>query len=201
MSNEQVSGGVSYAAQGAMAGFQVGGPWGAVVGGVLGAIGGVIGGGQAAKAQRMAKRAAKIERKQSYLDAAVARRDLIRQGREARAMSLAMITAEGEGGANSSAPLGALSSAGAQLNFNLGFFDSRIGHMLQMQRFQDRAAKYGARAQGTFGMLDTAISIANFAGSAKATGSQMGSGGAASDGVSSGSSSTGRLPVGGTMVG
>ena len=186
MSNERVSGGISYAAQGAAAGAAFG-PWGAAIGGVLGLAGGILGGGQAARARQMANRARKIERGQSYLDAAVARRDLIRQGREARATSLAMVTAEGEGGMASSAPMGALQSVGSQLNFNLGYFDSRIAHMLRMQKFQDRAAKYGARAKGTFGIMDSAIQLAGAASSfTSVTGSQLGGSGVVTDSVGSG---------------
>jgi hypothetical protein len=177
----------SYGHQGAAAGYKVGGVWGAVIGGVVGSIGGYIGGGQAERAQKMAKKGAKIERGQSYLDAAVQRRDAIRTIRATRAQSLAAATSEGRGDMPSSMTQGALSSIGAQGNFNIGYFDSRIAHYLLMQKYFDRAGKYARRAEGTFAIMDQALSVVNSMGSMGgmgATGSMMGgaAGGATSGG-------------------
>lgn len=150
---ETESGALSGAAQGAVAGAVVGGPIGAVIGGVVGAIGGVLGGGAAKRARIYANRASKTRRTLDFMEAAVQRRDLVRQARMARAESLAAITAGGEGGLMSSAPMGALSSISSQTGQNLRYFDARIRDFVQMQFWADKAGKKTAQAQNIMGTM------------------------------------------------
>ena len=150
---ERESGALSGAAQGAAAGAAVGGPIGAVIGGVVGAIGGALGGGAAKRARIYANRASKTRRTLDLMEAAVQRRDLVRQARMARAESLAAITAGGEGGLMSSAPMGALSSISSQTGQNLRYFDARIRDFVQMQFWANKAGKKSAQAQNIMGTM------------------------------------------------
>lgn len=201
MSRESTTGSLGYGAQGAYLGYSAGGPWGAVVGGVLGGIGGAIGGHQEARARKMAKKAVRIQRQLSYMQAAVARRDLIRNARMERASSVAALAAQ-EGGLQSSPGAGAVSSYQSQFGFNLGYFDRRIQDYLAMQRFMDKSGKYARRAGDTYAIMDTIIAMGNSMGSMSgSTSSQIPSGGMSSMGGASGATNaTGRLPVGGTGV-
>lgn len=160
--SEETSGALSGAAQGAQYGSVLG-PFGMVVGAVVGAAFGFASGSKKRAARLAANRAQKIGREVSYADAAVARRDLVRQGRIARAASVAAIAASGEGGLSSSAPRGALSSIGAQSTFNLGYFDWRIGKKQTQQMLIDKAGKYASQAQQIEGLWKTTMSVANFA--------------------------------------
>lgn len=184
MSQESASYGIGGAAEGAKAGYGVGSVWGAVAGGIIGGVAGYIGGNQAARARKMYNRGMKMQRTLSLTQAAVARRDLIRQARIERASAVAASAAQ-EGGLQSSAPAGAISSYGSQFGFNLGYFDRTIQRYLMMQKYIDKAGKYARRSGDTMNYLNMAIGIVNAAGSVQgATGSQMG-GGMPSGGASS----------------
>lgn len=141
------------AVKGAAQGFAAGG----VPGAIVGAIGGFFSGQSAARARVYANRAAKTQKALGYMEAAIQRRDMIRQARASRAESLAAITAGGEGGMLSSAPMGALSSLTSQTGQNLRYFDARIRDFVQMQFWANKAAKKQAQAANIQG-LTTALS-------------------------------------------
>ena len=179
--SEEVAGAIGGAAEGAATGFAIGGPVGGIVGGIIGGISGLLGGNKKKKARKYINQARTLERRQSYLDAGIQRRDMVRQARIARAQSLAASTAEGEGGLMSSGPMGALSSIGTQFNFNLGYFDSRISRLVQVQRLYDKAGKEWNAAQNIAGYTDALFSVAStFGGIKKATPSQIPTGGTVS---------------------
>lgn len=158
---EREAGAVSGAGQGASAGATlgaaIGGPAGAAVGAVIGAVVGGIGGllgGQEAKRQRIyQQRANQTQRTLSLFDAAVQRRDMARSFLMTRGESLAAITAGGEGGMLSSAPMGALSSMTSQYGQNLRYFDARIRDFVQMQHYVDKAGQKQANQQNIQGIM------------------------------------------------
>lgn len=164
--SEQGSGAASGAMKGAATGTAIMPGVGTVVGAVVGAAFGAIGGQQAKKARKYANAAKKLERKMSYLDAGIQRRDMVREMRVARAQGIAASAAEGEGGLQSSAPQGATSSLGAQFGFNLGYFDRRIVDFSTMQSYVDKAGRYARRAGETMALFDAALSLAGSFGKA-----------------------------------
>ena len=139
MSIEVASG----AAQGAAAGASVGGPVGAVVGGILGAIGGIFGN----KAKKAKRKAAKEQQRAAMREAAVQRRDIIRQYRAARAQSVAAAAAEA-GGLQSSAAQGAIASTDSQAAFGLRFFDTQVASNQKVNKLLGKAEKYAGYASG-----------------------------------------------------
>jgi hypothetical protein len=139
------SGVVSGAASGAAAGTMVMPGVGTVVGAVIGAAAGYLGGAEADKSQKHASLAYKYAKLRQERQAAVARRDIVRQFRVARAMSLTMIGNE-EGGTRSSSPQGALAGTGAQFGFNLSFFDADTFLNTAYMKHSRKAGKHAATA-------------------------------------------------------
>jgi hypothetical protein len=156
--SEESTGALGGAAQGAAAGASFG-PVGLVVGAVVGAVFGAVAGGKARKARLNYNKGRKLERKISYYDAGVQRRDLVRSTRMARAQSVAAAAASGEGGLQSSAPQGAISSIGSQGAFNLTYFDQRIATMRQMQIYYDKAGKLGQQAGNISSLTSAAFDL------------------------------------------
>lgn len=157
---EETSGAISGAAQGAAAGTMIMPGIGTAIGAVVGAIGGFMSGSKSRAARLAANKGKKIEREISYMNAAVDRRDLVRGARIARAQSVAA-SAISEGGLQSSAPRGAISSIGAQTGFNLGYFDWRISKLALMQQYYDKAGKYAAQASNIAGITSGLLSLAS----------------------------------------
>lgn len=155
--SEKETGAISGAAQGAAAGAALG-PIGMAAGAIIGGVGGLLSGGAAKRARIYQNRASKTQRVLSMMEAAVQRRDLIRTARMARAESLAAISAGGEGGMMSSAPLGALSSLTSQTGSNLRYFDARIRDFVQMQFWVDKAGKKAAQASNISGITSGLLS-------------------------------------------
>ena len=159
--SEETTGAIGGAAQGAAAGYAIAGPYGAVVGGVLGGVMGLFGGGAARKARLFTNSAKKTERTLSYFEAAVQRRDMIRQARIGRAEALAAGTSQGTGGLESSGVQGALSSVSSQANFNIRYFDARIADYLKMQEWVDKAGKASTTAGTWNSFLQAGLSAAS----------------------------------------
>lgn len=167
--SEKETGAISGAAQGAAAGAALG-PAGMIAGAIIGGVGGLLSGGAAKRARIYQNRASKTQRVLSMMEAAVQRRDLIRTARIARAESLAAISAGGEGGMMSSAPLGALSSLTSQTGSNLRYFDARIRDFVQMQFWVDKAGQKAAQASNISGITSGLLSALSAAGSLKGAG-------------------------------
>ena len=148
MANEEFSG----AAQGAAAGFAAGGPVGAVIGGIVGFVSGVF----ASKANKQKKKAKKEQIRAQEREAAIQRRDLIRNIRISRASAVAAAASE-SGGLQSSAPLGAVSSIESQGSAAISYFDTQVASGRAINAYLDKAAKYEG--------LSTAVgAFAGFAG-------------------------------------
>lgn len=139
------TGTLSGAAQGAAAGTAVMPGVGTVVGAVVGGIAGFLGGSAQDKAARQATLAYKYAKIRQERQAAVARRDIIRQFRMQRASAMTMIGNE-QGGTRSSAPQGAIASFGAQYGFNASFFDADAYLQSKYQTHANKAGKHAASA-------------------------------------------------------
>lgn len=158
------SGVVSGAAQGAAAGAAIAGPYGAVIGAVVGGISGFIGGSEADKSAKHATMAYKYAQLRQERQAAVARRDIVRQFRMARAIAMTMIGNE-SGGTRSSAPQGAVGSLGAQFGFNTAFFDADVYLQRQFQKHSTKAGKHAASANminSSLGAVTSAVGSSGF---------------------------------------
>ncbi len=136
---------ISGAAQGAAAGTAVMPGVGTAVGAVIGAAVGFLGGSEQDKSAKHATLASKYARLRQERQAAVVRRDIVRQFRMARATAMTMIGNE-SGGTRSSAPQGAVGSLGAQFGFNTAFFDADIYLQRQFQKHSTKAGKHAASA-------------------------------------------------------
>jgi len=168
--SQAASGAVAGAAQGAAAGAAVGSvvpvigtAIGAVVGGVVGAVAGWFGGGQMDKATMHKRKAEKWGTLGKEREAAVARNQMLRDFRIARAEAAVQIGAEG-GGMQGSAT-GALSAIGNQYVFSDAFFGGQTHIQKQTARHLRKAGRAQAAANTTFGYLDAASSLASTIGS------------------------------------
>jgi uncharacterized membrane protein len=161
---ETTAGAASGAASGAKAGMMVGGVWGAVIGAVIGGIFGGKAGKAAKKAHKLEAEANAIDRQQAQMQAGIQRRDLARQARIERAKAIAAGASEA-GGLQSSAPMGAISSLGAQTTSALSYFDwqTDLGNTAYNKRAQ--AAKYLKKAQAIQGYIDMVGGAASMMGS------------------------------------
>jgi hypothetical protein len=153
------SGTITGAAQGAAAGAAVGGPVGAVVGGVIGGIAGWLGGSEQDKSQKHANLAFQYAKMQKLREAAIARRDKVREFRMMRSAAMMGITQE-EGGTRSSSPQGSVSGLQAQYGFNINYFDTSAYIQSQYQKHTNKAGKHAAAANmimSTTGAVASAV--------------------------------------------
>lgn len=131
------------------------------ISGAVSIIGGLFSFGARKKAKKYANRAAAVERQQAQLEAAVQRRDLVRQSRIARAQAVAASASE-SGGLQSSAPQGAIGSVGSQTISNLSYFDRQVGMGNEAQAYRQKAGKYASRAENIdaiTGILSGAVGL------------------------------------------
>lgn len=156
MADESVTGAIGGIASGAAAGASFG-PVGAVVGGIIGGIGGLMGGNAAKKARKYQNIAAAFEAKSKIQQAALARRDMIRQARVAQANAIAFAASE-EGGLQSSASQGALASSESQLGFGLNYLKTQFELQRGVTTNLQKAGKYQAQAQDILGLTSTLTS-------------------------------------------
>lgn len=131
---------------------------GSVIGTAINVIGGIFSFGARKKAKKYANRAAAVERQQAQLEAAVQRRDLVRQSRIARAQAVAASASE-SGGLQSSAPQGAIGSVGSQTISNLSYFDRQVGMGNEAQAYRQKAGKYASRAENISTITGLASSV------------------------------------------
>lgn len=144
------------AAQGAAQGFAQGGLPGAIVG----AIGGFFGGKEAARAEVYANRANQTRRQQQFLQAAIQRRDIVRQSRFARAEQLAAASAAGAYGMLSSGYGGAMSSLMSQTGRNLQIFDANVRDEVQASFWEGKAKQKQAKASNIMGITSALTQVA-----------------------------------------
>jgi len=160
------SGAMAGAAEGASSGAMVGsyfGPIGTVVGAVVGAVvGGVAGwvsGAFEDKAKKHLKKAAKWANAGKDREAAVARANMLRTYRIARANAVVQIGQE-DGGMQGSAT-GATSSLGAQYAFGDAYFGGQVHIQKEYARQMKKAQKNQNKAGMIQGYLDAATSLAS----------------------------------------
>jgi hypothetical protein len=155
----EVSSTLGGAAQGAAVGAAIAGPVGAVVGGVIGAVGGLFKGKSASYKRKSERQSQKLQETQVALQ----RRDLILEGYVQRARSVAAAAAQDEGGGlQSSAPLGAVSSVGSQLEFNLGYFDRQANTLNKRNKYAMKSGKYAQYASNVETLFSVGQSAAGF---------------------------------------
>jgi hypothetical protein len=181
------SGTVSGAAQGAAAGASFG-PVGIVAGAVIGGIAGFLGGAQQDASARHASLAYKYAHMQKLREAAIVRRDKLREFRMMRSQAMLGILGE-EGGSRSSAPQGAVSSLQSQYGFNINYFDTSAYIQSQYQKHSNKAGKHAASANMIMATTSAVASSVSEIGKYK--GSSWGSSGSAPSGGSTPSGSTG----------
>jgi gas vesicle protein len=121
---------------------------GAVVGGIAGAIGGMF----QDKASGYMKKANKLMYQQKVKQAAIQRRDILRDFRMQRAMQIAGAMAE-TGNTASSTVQSAMGSFQSQFATNLGTFDWSAGHQKRVNLFTRKAGQ----AAETAGMINAGI--------------------------------------------
>jgi hypothetical protein len=160
MSNsEETSGAVSGAVKGAAAGAAIAGPVGAVVGAVIGAISGWLGGTSKSKARKAAETQQQIEKTRAALD----RRNIILEGYVARARAVAAAGAQDDGGGlQSSAPLGAISSVGSQLEFNVQYFNTQANLLTKRNKYvrdSSKYAQYASNVSSIGSLISTGYSV------------------------------------------
>ena len=146
------AGTITGAAQGAAAGTAVMPGIGTAVGAVVGAIGGFLGGSgvdRAKKHQALASKWAIIAKER---EAAIARRNIIRDFRAKRAQAILMGGYE-EGGLKSSTPRGGISSLGSQFAVGANFFDAQVYAQRQYQKHINKAGRNAARAGDVFATM------------------------------------------------
>lgn len=151
-------GAVTGAAQGAAVG-SVAGPVGTVVGAIVGGVIGAIGGIFSSQSKRYQKKADQQAQEMQDREAALQRRNIVRDQYVARAQAIAASAAE-DGALMSSAPLGAISSIASQGAFNTDYFDSQVINQKQRNYWLKKAHKKQQDAGTAFQVLDTASSLA-----------------------------------------
>lgn len=187
--SETEIGAVSGAGRGAMAGARVGGVWGAVIGGVIGGIAGGAAGRAAKRARIFRQRAARTQGMLQTVQAAIQRREMVRQTYVARAEQLAAASASGETGMLSSGYGGSMSSLMSRAGRNLQVFDASARDQVEINFWLKKAAKKSAQSSNILGLMDFAESATNFMGSTGMLGG--GGGGGGSGGGSTGGSTGG----------
>jgi len=153
-----LSGAGAGAATGAMVGSVVPGigtAIGAVAGAVIGGIGGAVQGAFADKSAAYMRKANKLKYETDVRNAALARRDMMRDFRMNRAMQLASAFAEA-GNASSSTVQSALGSYQSQFQGNVGMFDWSAGHQRKINMFRKKAGK-AAETSAMIGAASQAI--------------------------------------------
>jgi len=148
------------AAQGAAAGTMVMPGIGTAVGAAVGAVVGFIGGAQSDKAQAYKKLAYKWDTMGKERQAAISRRDYLRQFRASRATAMTMIGGE-EGGTRSSAPQGSVSALGSQFAFGEAFMEGQVMIGRTSAKFMRKAGKSQAASNATFATLEAGASLAS----------------------------------------
>lgn len=162
--SEKEIGAVSGAGRGAMAGAKVGGVWGAVIGAVIGGISGGAAGHAAKRARIYQQRASRTQGMLQNVQAAIQRREMVRQTYVARAEQLAAASASGETGMLSSGYGGSMSSLMSRAGRNLQVFDAAARDQVQMNFWLRKAAKKSAQSSNISGFMDLAESATNFVG-------------------------------------
>lgn len=178
MASDTTGGAASGAAQGAAAGAAFG-PWGAVIGAVVGGVLGYFSGGKKKLAKKYAAKAAEQKRAQQTMKLAIARRDLIRSQRGARAQAISAGTADA--GVTSTSVQGATSSIDMQGNSALNYFDAQVSSDNLYQTYSKKAGKYAQDAQQLDSLLGAASDLGAAAGDVYGM-NKTGSGGGASSG-------------------
>jgi hypothetical protein len=142
------------AIKGAAMGAAVGGPIGAVIGGTLG----FIAGGFGDSSQRHKELAAQWAKMGKVREAAIARRNVIREFRMRRAITTMQMGAE-EGGMRSSAPQASQNSLEAQFGFGLNYFDTQAYIQKKVQTQLNKAGKAASKGDGLFGLMEAGADL------------------------------------------
>lgn len=149
-------------AEGAKAGYSVGGGWGALIGGVIGFGTGLWTSGRREKARR-AQAGAKALRQDAVLVRSFAeQRTLLRQGQAAAAQAQASIQNSGVDASGSSAYQGIRSSVYTQLMDNFLIGEKIVQDQIQANALDERAAQQTKKAneiQGFFTSLTSGASM------------------------------------------
>lgn len=153
------TGAVTGAAKGAAIG-SVAGPVGTIVGGIVGGVLGAISGIFSSQSKRYLRKAYAEEQAMQDRQAALQRRNLVRDMYVARAQSVAASAAE-DGALMSSAPLGAIGSIVAQGNFNQDYFDSQVINQKQKNYWLKKAHKKTEGIATIGSIFDAASSLAD----------------------------------------
>jgi len=181
MANERVEGAAEGAFSGAAQGAAVGGVPGAIIGGVIGGIGGALGGGKRDAAKRRRRRARAAARKAAAatsaitgLQAARARRAIIRRAMVERASGVSQAVATGTTGSS-----GAVSGTGgviSQLQGELAFESvaqqlAKRGGVFsdEAKRLAGQANVFDAQAANISSLTSTAISFIGTGGGSPST--------------------------------
>jgi hypothetical protein len=175
MPSETTGGAATGALQGAAAGAAVGGPIGAVAGAIIGGAVGYFSGAEKKLAKKYGRLAQDTRRRQQQMRAAIQRRDVIRQARVVRAEAVA--AGASDTGVTSSSVQGAISSATAQTESALTYFDRQVGEDNLYQQYAKKAGKHAGNAAELDTLLGSASDLAVIG--ANAYGSFQGLGGGA----------------------
>lgn len=162
MSN-QTSGAVSGAAQGAAVGTMIMPGWGTAIGAVVGAVWGGVTGGMQDRAQFHLKKARKFEQERTRAQAGLSQREMMRNFRQQRAHSIAMVYAEA-GGGESSAGNAAISSIGTQFAGNKSVSDWDYYKQALIEKQRKRAGKKMQQAGESQAMMQGVASLASTVG-------------------------------------
>ena len=184
--DEQSSGFISGAASGAATGATIAGPWGAVIGGVVGGVFGLFSGGAARKARLKQQQANNISLAMNEQDAAIQRRDLIRQSRVAQATALAQGTADGSE-VTSSGVSGTVDSLKSQTKAGIDFLNLQSSEAVQKFKLTGDAQSAFANSQAIGGLYQGLLKAAPALGSNQ-NWSPFGNGLSQADNLSIGSS-------------
>lgn len=155
MASEIVSG----ASTGAQAGASVGGGYGAIIGAVVGAVGGLFARKKRKKQKKFARAAQAVRRRQQSMRLALQRRDIVRQGRAARAQAIA--AGSGEERTISSGVSTAAGAIGSQLGDSLNYFDQQVALDNEYQRLNAKAGKYARQGEDLNQLVGAIPAITN----------------------------------------
>lgn len=177
MSTEAGMGAAQGAMQGATAGAALG-PVGMIVGGVIGGLGGYLSGNAASQARKHMSKANKADYQIRVRQAAIQRRDLLRNFRAQRAMQIAASFTE-SGGTMSSTAQGAMGSLQSQYGGNLNMFDWSAGAQKYLGKHMMKAGKYENRSgliqSATNALLNVGSAYAGWQAAENAAGEQAAS--------------------------
>lgn len=136
-------------AQGAEAGYKVGGGWGAVIGAVVGIGAGLFGN----KAAEYRRKANAEEQKSADIRESQERRQLIRNAFISRSEALAAGAAQEGGGMRSSGVQGALSSSSTNTFSNIKVFDALVARRIMQNYYLKKAKKQQDRSDSIMGII------------------------------------------------